>query len=461
MRLRENGRYAIAVRIPLDRSAAEEEFRRRKETGEYWPFTNPRLAQVISITSPRYWPEGELDGDHFTTITGLADFASFVGVVDCSIAPEHTLRLEVASTKITYFQDFKVLLEDISQNILDLVFQVDSVSGLKFAAGEPGDVPPSVALFHLRRIMQPDELPAAVEAIIANPQTRLMQESRMVSPALAASARPDQLVQLAPQITYHPGGPLADLFLGSTPNELPVTRSRDSVDTPENRYVKAFMEDLSAFLLRLYELLVKARRPASQREVASWHDRIDDLLSASIWRDVGRLQHFPSNSQVLLRRYGYRDVLQADLLIQYGLVLPWERGRELAETVGDIRPIYELYEYWCFFTLRNVLREICGPEKPVIEDFYTPSTDRLEMSLRRGKKSQISYEYAADGAPVQVSLFYNREFRRKGAATVWEDSSYSAVFRPDYSIYLNAEPAPTGCISTQNIGSIFNNGSRS
>jgi hypothetical protein len=158
-----------------------------------------------------------------------------------------------------------------------------------------------------------------------------------------------------------------------------------------------------------------------------------------LWRDVGPLTSFPGNSQALLRLAPYREVLQTDLQLRTGLALPWERANELADTVGDLRPIFELYEYWCFFVLRRTMRRLCGNEKPVIGDLIVEHDGRLSVDLRRGKRSRLQFEFESGGRPVSVHLFYNRSFQRPpDASTTYTEASYSTHFRPDYSIRLEA-----------------------
>lgn len=202
--------------------------------------------------------------------------------------------------------------------------------------------------------------------------------------------------------------------------------------------MKAVLEDLVALFDRLEPVVARERKAASLRELAAWRDRLDDLLADPVWRDVGPLRHIPFNSQVLLRRDAYRQVAQADLLIQYGLVLPWDRAQEIADEVGDIRPIFELYEYSCFFALRRILRSMCGPEEQQLEGFYLRREDRLHVDLRRGRRSRLMFSTEVEGEPVRVELFYNRSFTKPGDDKAYVDASYSTTFRPDFSVLASS-----------------------
>lgn len=201
--LRENADYVVTVCVPMGRSDAETRWK-ANAPGSFWPFASARVGAAIRLMPPRYWREDSTPGGPATVMLASANFGSFVGVVDLSVGP-HQLRAEVASSKIGYFDDFRALLDEVASDFLELLFQVDSVSGYRFAVGEPGDVSPATALFHLRRLMRETELPAAVEAIVHHPYTRLIEEDRVVQSALATSVLPDRLAASAGMLSFEPG----------------------------------------------------------------------------------------------------------------------------------------------------------------------------------------------------------------------------------------------------------------
>lgn len=434
LRLRENADYVVELTLAMSLHEARSMWS-ANEPGTFWPFDSARVKKSINLMSSRYWREESSGSGVQTTVLGSANFGSFVGVVDLSFVG-HNLRAEVAASKIGYYDDFKTMLDSVSEDFVELLFDVDSVSGYRFALGEPADVRPSTALFHLRRLLGESELPQAVEDILQSPYLRLVDEDRHVPPAVAATVLPDRMIAAIGSQSFEFGGPLQSLFAGHTPRSLVETTRRETVDTAENRYVKSVLEDLIVLFDRLEPQLVGARKPASVREVRTWRERVEELLADDMWQEVGSLTHIPFNSQVLLRRDSYRRVAQADLLLQYGLVLPWARGQEIADEVGDIRPVHELYEYTCLFALRRVLRQICGPELGQLGSFYKLDAGRLQVDLRMGKQSELTFASDIGGVDIIVHLFFNRIFRRPGEGKTYEDASYSTAFRPDFSLQV-------------------------
>ena len=126
------------------------------------------------------------------------------------------------------------------------------------------------------------------------------------------------------------------------------------------------------------------------------------------------MRQFPSNSQVLIRRRGYWDVLRCVLALRLSLTLPWNQGEKLAECLlGDIRPVSELYEYWCFFLLRRLLAEICQTELPDNGSFLLFTNHGLQLRLVKGKHRRMMFVYRQEARKaVKVALFYNRQFQR-------------------------------------------------
>jgi predicted component of viral defense system (DUF524 family) len=120
------------------------------------------------------------------------------------------------------------------------------------------------------------------------------------------------------------------------------------------------------------------------------------------------------------------------------LELPWKRGRDFADgLLGDVRPVNEIYEYWCFFVLRRTLKEICAAELPSNGSFISVTRDGLQVGLQKGKRSRLSFTYKTMGPRVlRVCLFYNRRFRRPNRTLISWEGSYTAFFDPDYSLLV-------------------------
>ena len=140
----------------------------------------------------------------------------------------------------------------------------------------------------------------------------------------------------------------------------------------------------------------------------------------------------------MLKRRGYGDVLRFELALRLSLTLPWSQGEKLADGLtGDIRPVSELYEYWCFFVLRRLLAEICQAELPDNGSFLSFTNEGLQVRLVKGKRIRVMFVYRQEtGKTVKVALFYNRRFQRPSRNLLSWEGSYTALFDPDYSLAI-------------------------
>ena len=424
LRLREDAEYFVAVRVADDMAAA----RAAAAVNPSWPFRSSSLGSVLTLLPASTW---RFEGAG-TTVFGSLRFASTVGVVDLGVTHGEAFPAEVVAAKLEYESEFARMVSDVADEASDLVFELERATGSP-AATDPSAAASNAALmFHLRRLMGEDQLPPAFEEIIRDPYSKLVSEEHR--PPTAAARDPDlpAVAMKAAQLPYAPGGPLRELFYGRTPERLIERRRYDSVDIAENRFVKAFITELQQ-LCRDLQVALLPHYPNTASQLGIWADTLDEVLDAPLWREVGRQTSAPATSPVLLRRDAYRKVWDAAVAIREGLVVPWERLLEITTTLGDIRPVFELYEYWCFFVLRRVLRSVCGPEDPSHSTAYSYGSGGVRLELRQGIRSRLHFNDSSTGRTVK--LFYNRRFRRPTGA-FGAAASYSTGLRPDFGIEI-------------------------
>jgi predicted component of viral defense system (DUF524 family) len=121
-------------------------------------------------------------------------------------------------------------------------------------------------------------------------------------------------------------------------------------DTPENRFVKAFLDytlTVIAHMRQCTEQIPPEKRSAFQRRVLDDCDRMDRALHPirqhGFWKEIGAMVHVPVGSTVLQRRQGYREIFEhySRLLLATRVPLTKDRERDLLE-VKDIARLYEL-----------------------------------------------------------------------------------------------------------------------
>ena len=425
--LREDTDYFVDVATPWPMQEAIQQ----SQAYPAWPF-EARLGTAFTREPPRRWRQEEGK----TVVTGQIRLRSHAGVLNLSPMFGGELRAEVACRKLRYFDEFRRLLDELAEKAAELLLSYDSPVSLNFQTTDDLAKNEAALYFLMRYVMAKSRLPTSIGEILDWPHTRLVERVEPTSIEDVLEAEPELVADWIDQSELRSGGPLARLFRGYTPTSLLQRESYESRDTPENRYAKAFLEYCSLVARRLEGALAAQGRRASAREARAWSISIDEAMQHGMWREVGPLTQIPANSQTLLRKRGYKDLLRYDLSLRMAMDLAWNEGAKLLDGLsGDIRQVNQIYEYWCFFCLREILLSLC------VEvgggNFLTISKDGLKVRLTKGVRSECRFEFLApNGAKVHVSLFFNRCFRRpKMPQSAWE-GSYTAFFDPDFSVRL-------------------------
>lgn len=431
--LREDTDYLVDVTVPLSMVEACQ----RSNKHSAWPF-DLRLSSVFTREPVKRWREIEIGGRRHTIVTGQLRLRSHAGVLDLGTEFGGSFMAEVVCRKLQYFEEFKSLLDGLAEKATELLLAYDTPVSLSFGLSQEQACNNAALHFLLRYVMSPLQLPAAFAEVLNMPHARLVERLEVMPIEEIEEGQADLISDHLDVSSLGQGGPLARFFGGYTPRELPQRETFESHDTSENRYAKALLEHCRLLAQRLEAQMGARKRKAAEREAKSWGLQLDELLQHSLWREVGPLGQLPANSQMMLRGRGYKELFRLDLALRMSLGLAWSHGTDVADgLIGDSRPVNQIYEYWCFFVLRDVLRSLCTETGG--GNFLSVSTDGLRVQLAKGKRSECRFEYScSNGTSLEVSLFYNRRFLRPRAPQNDWSGSYTAAFDPDYSVGIRA-----------------------
>ncbi len=307
--------------------------------------------------------------------------------------------LEVISPKFPsveqHVEFLSALLDDLFARAARLPFAVsaDTARGVV-------DVPaPPTPLFTLHFLLQHARaLREAAGVVVARPHRRLADRPEFVPLAAVSEADPDVLLDVltSPERWVRASGfPLATKLRGHAPSEVWQRRPEETLDTPENRFVKAFLRDL------LFAAESLPRQPwwrqvsaDRQRVIHETESMLRLTLAQPMFTEVGDLRRIPSSSRVLLRREGYRELLDAWRL--FNLARRPFFGH--LQRAIDLRDIATLYEVWCFFALveeiqppRWTSRRCCRCTSPT----SMASTGARKRASARQARSSTTVLYAA------------------------------------------------------------------
>ncbi len=321
-------------------------------------------------------------------------------------------------------------------------------AGLPFAAGSQGAMPYDRSLAHqeeilyhafvyLRFALSGGELLPALRAVLSDPHRRPEREHRQVAPELARDMNhvgiarlAEGRVPLAPvPASVRARVPLARTLGGSMPRWVDELQVRPTVDTPENRFVRAFL-DLVEGVIDGVEERTRARADGRGRgnptifeaqllaDVDAMCQALIPIRRHGLWQSVGHMVHFPAGSTVLQRRSGYREVLGHFVRLRATTRLPADAMdmRQLLE----VKDIALLYELWTFYQLVESIAEVLG----------APSS----AALYRADDWQLDTPHDLEVRwPSGVRLWYNPRYSPSTSA---QRRAYSVPLRPDIALFV-------------------------
>jgi len=338
------------------------------------------------------------------------------------VSPKTPLGLDKQDDPLFYPKFLRALIDDLIRYLVSMPF--DWGAPTEFPTEERVQPPSPIFVLHVlaqnaRRICH------ALQTIWRNPHRRLVTEERWVLLSEASSVDADtilMMLQHPEHLRPYRGGSLSTLaqrLKGKVPERVFERRVTETLDTPENRFIKRFMDIVLYWCDELQRLNYWQKAQSHQPELQTLREFVRFLRADPLFADVGELEIFPASSQVLLRRDGYRECLQVYRLLHIARAPIFDRLQDAI----DNRRIDQLYEFWCFFKLAKMLAEILGNgQQP---HFSTLESD--EGGLRHGLSAELGNGY---------QLFYNRTSPHgKGSG-----HSYSVSLRPDFSLMKGGQP---------------------
>lgn len=206
-------------------------------------------------------------------------------------------------------------------------------------------------------------------------------------------------------------------------------------NTRENRFVKFTLDRIGKRLISIVETIkIKNDRAKEADKVAdselaeldSYVNSIRRLANSKLFRNL-RGEPLRSESMVLQKRTGYAQVYKYWLLLQKGIEL-----FEGANAIG-VRPIWELYELWCFLKMRQMVADILGLHFDNPEEITENPMPMIKPFEDNNQEHTVFYN-CADGSKVR--LHYQHTYSRKTgevhtATTENRPDIVLTIIRPD------------------------------
>lgn len=350
------------------------------------------------------------------------------------------VEIEVQSIKTGYREDYRLMLNDIAEKCAELIMRHSSPVTQRFEADQELDSRTDYQRFaFLKSVLDSEEFKGAILKIQHSPVTNWKEvEVDKDIRAIRKIGRKEvrQFAAAGNRLSLPQEHPLRkSCGLDSVPTRLTTGVNSETVDTPENRFVKHVLE---SFLYLCSHIKLRSKdSPRLSREALLAEQQLEGYLDHSLFRSVGPIQGIPLNSPVLQRREGYREVLKSWLMAELAAKLRWDGGDDVYS--GGKRDVAALYEYWLFFKLLDLIERVFKVEAGSIHDLIENTKDRLGLKLKQGNRSKkdpppISGTHDFGTRKLKIQFNYNRTF--SGRAPHDKSGSWTHALRPDYTLSI-------------------------
>ena len=345
------------------------------------------------------------------------------------------LPIEVRSVKSDYRSDYRYMIESITERCTDLIMQIDSPISQHFETDFNKNPETLYQRFSfVKSLIDSLEFEEAIQKIVSNPTTKWEEEHELKDIRRIRRFNQKNIKQLVTKSNRMELS--SDHFLNkafgltSIPTKIDSTRKTESIDTAENRFIKHALEE---FLFFCENCELKFEKYSTAKfESGLLATKVSTLLNQSFFKQISRPTSLKLNSPVLQRKSGYREVLNAWLKFDLAAKLIWHGGDNVYD--AGKKDIATLYEYWLFFTLLDLLKEVFEIEPKSIAELIQYDKGQLSLNLKQGTAIAMKGVYKSPSRNLNIQFSYNRSFG--GGKTFPNSGSYTTTLRPDYTLSI-------------------------
>ena len=388
--------------------------------------------------------------DDSSLLSGVINFGNSVGFSDLVIFANGrevlSVRLEIYPTKFSYKEDYQEMMADIDKMVSESVLDFMKKTYQVFVPDHKRNEMPAVFFTILQTIY--DKYVRAAKRILAVPHHKLITEHE-VMPHYKASRtdiRSEKWLRKHPEYVHRSVG-------GIQAEKILSVRKQITYDTQENRLVK-FM--LKATIRRIDDFTRRYIRSRQQPDkqvldaATKMSKELQRLLGASWLSGVSEYSSSKSMSLVFGMAPGYRELYKYYLMLQNGISV----GGDVFHM--SVRDTAQLYEYWCFIKLYDILRSHYTLKSP---DIIKVDRRGVTIDLVKGKQSKVRFLNTKTGEII--CLAYNPseiatqtvsqrpdnvlELEKKGSKSAYKyvfDAKYRIEMNPDGQFYPDTKPGP-------------------
>ena len=345
-----------------------------------------------------------------------------------------TIKLEVQSMKTGYRDDYRDMLEFITEKCTDLLFKIDSPVSQTFEVDHIKDSKTLYQRFSfIKSIIDSDEFAQSVHKVVTSPVTQWTdtfenKDIRQIKRFTNANTK--EFIKSSNRTWTPDNHYIRKLGLRSIPDKITSNYKIDSVDTPENRFVKYALESFLSFCVEVNDKAKEFKHNKTVNESGLLIRELENQLHHSFFKKISKPNTLKLNSPVLQRKEGYREILRIWLMFSLAAKLIWKGGDHIYE--GGKKDISTLYEYWLFFQLLELFQSVFSIEPKDISDLIEETQNGLNLQIKQGTHIALNGIYDSGSRKLNIRFNYNRSF--SGEKSYPESGSWTTTLRPDYTL---------------------------
>lgn len=380
--------------------------------------TDASVFHEMSSVADEFYYENELLDGRLDFVNTPGRFTFEIDYVSRGKPQRLKLTWWVVSEKIDVLSDAKTIKEAIEKENKGFVYAF--LSQTKDRAGispqRSGREDEWLDIF--RKFVDP--YVAAVRWIVQSPHLRYQPQTHY--------ERADKIRRWTPQLSNRYQSMDRDMKERSL---FRVEQVEPKIDTLENRFVLFTLKKISDKLGMLERLCREAKGVAESYadRVHSWKVELDRLKAKPFFRSIGSFTGLKQESLVLQRKHGYSKILETWIALQHAIDVT-RQGIDAGN-----RPIWKLYEFWCYLAIRDYIRDVkveggraryvidaaqsglglLGKIVDVFEDPDPEATDKTGSKHVKGDK-KCEYVFGDTVADRTIRLTYQKSYSNEIAA---------------------------------------------
>lgn len=347
---------------------------------------------------------------------------------------DDVIELEVLSEKTDYRSDYRIMLSQIAEQSIDLIYQ-SNVS--VYQSVTPNFDKNQKSLYQkfafIKSILDSEEFELAIYHILRNPNSRwdITQQQQSVGKIKHFTRSNIRELTGSASVKLNDGHRLKDFGVNAVAAKVQTMVKQDNPDTSENRFIKFALESFHAFIEKIQ--FAGKGNDRLYRESDELLSRLDNHLNHPFFHGIGRATNLLLNSPVLQRREGYRDILKIWVMFDLAASLSWDGGDDVYD-VGK-KNVAKLYEYWLFFELMKAVKANFEISNNELKKLIVTSDSGLNFNLKEGNEVVLKGIFEGKTRRLKMEFSYNKTFR-SGVKSIESQGSWTMQLRPDYTLSI-------------------------